>query len=511
MDPSDKKHVSGAMAGVHDVTRFGAIADGRTPCTEALQRALDACGNGGGGTVFVPPGVYATGALQLRSRTHLHLAPGATLLASQRPEDFPPIRGRDEGIERNVHSSLLTGIDLEDVSITGPGLLDGQGESWWRADEVTRKLRVDRKMPREAEHPEDAPLRWPRPRVINLIRCRNVVIDGLTIKDGPCWNVHLVYCDGVIVERLTTYQKRDARGTDGVVVDSSKRVRIAHCALGSGSDCVAIKSGYNEDGRRVGIPSEDILISHCHMYHTTASGVAIGSETTGGVRNVVVSDCVIEDGLSGIFVRAPRGRGGLVENLRFTNIVMDRIVEQGIKITHFFDSIRMEGRFGFKPTFARSNVETARSRRAPIDEGTPTFRQFEFSGIRIKQARDVAVVEGLPERYIRGVTFDGFSVSKAKTGFSCALVAEVTISNCTMGTLETPAVDAREAERLEIYRLKVARPQPAVPAVWLETVTGAFIHGCDVVDAGPGFAWMRQDQSSGVTLAANHAPVERKL
>jgi hypothetical protein len=228
------------------------------------------------------------------------------------------------------------------------------------------------------------------------------------------------------------------------------------------------------------------------------------------VRNVVVSDCVIEDGLSGIFVRAPRGRGGLVENLRFSNIVMDRIEEQGIKITHFFDSIRMEGRFGFKPTFARSNVETARSRKAPIDEGTPTFRQFEFSGIRIKQARDVAVVEGLPERYIRGLTFDGFSVGKAKTGFSCALVGEVTISDCTMGTLETPAVDAREAERVEIYRLKVARPQPAVPAVWLETVTGAFIHGCDVADAGPGFAWMRQDQSQAVTLAANHAPVERK-
>jgi polygalacturonase len=503
MDPSarnGKQLGVPAVPGVYDVTAFGAVGDGRTVCTEALQRALDTCGNGGGGMVLVPAGVFSTGALHLRSRTHLHLAPGAVLRATQKPEDFPPVRGRDEGIERNIHSSLLTGIDLEDISITGQGMLDGQGEPWWQADDITRKLRVDRKMPREAEHPEDAPLRWPRPRVINLIRCRNVVVDGLTIKDGPCWNVHLVYCDGVVVERLTTFQTRDARGTDGVVVDSSKRVRVGYCTFNSGSDCVAIKSGYNEDGRRVGIPSEDILISHCHMPHTLASGVAIGSETTGGVRNVLVTDCVIGEANSGIFLRAPRGRGGVVENVRFNNIIIDHAAEQGIKISHFFDSVRMEGRFGFKATYARTNVETARSRRAPVDEGTPTFRDFSFSGVRIKQARDVVVVEGLPERFIRGLTFDGFSVGKAKTGFTCALVGETTISDCTIGQLETPAVDAREVERLEIYRLKVAQPQVGVPAVWLESVAGA----------GPGFAWVRHDQSQGIVLAANHTPVERK-
>jgi hypothetical protein len=217
----------------------------------------------------------------------------------------------------------------------------------------------------------------------------------------------------------------------------------------------------------------------------------------------------MQDCLSGIFIRAPRGRGGVVENVRVSNVIMDGIEEQALKVTHFFDSIRMEGRFGFKPTFARSNVETARSRRAPVDEGTPTFRQLELSGIRIGRARDVAVIEGLPERFIRGVTLEGFTVGKAKTGISCSLVGDISISNCSIGALETPAVDAREVERLEIHRLRCPRPPPAVPAVFLENVAGAFIHGCDVADPAPGHAWLKHELSRGVTVAANKGSDER--
>jgi polygalacturonase len=163
------------------------------------------------------------------------------------------------------------------------------------------------------------------------------------IEDRPSINVHLVYCDDVPVEGIRTVQRRAARSTEGVVVDSSKRVRIIACSLSGGADCVSIKSGYNEDGRRVGLPSEDILVSGCHLFHTGGSGVAIGSEASGGVRNVVVEGCVIQDCMTGVHYRSPRGRGGVVENIRVSNVVIDRAVKAGIKISNFWDSVRMDG------------------------------------------------------------------------------------------------------------------------------------------------------------------------
>jgi hypothetical protein len=497
---------SSDLPGVYEVTRFGAVGDGRTSSTEALQKAIDACGAAGGGTVYVPPGQYLSGALFLRSHVHLYLSPGATLVASTRPEDFPPIKGRDEGLERNVHASLLTGIDLTNVSITGHGRIDGQGEPWWHADDVTRKMRVEAKLPREAEHPAGAPLKWPRPRTINLIRCHDVLVEGITIKDSPCWNIHLVYCEDVVIERFTAFQQHDARGTDCVVVDSTKRVRVANCSFSSGGDCVAIKSGYNEDGRRVGIPSEDVLVTDCHMYHTAASGVAIGSEAAAGVRNVMVSNCVIHECLSGVYIRSPRGRGGVVEKVRVTNLVIDHADEQAIKLSHFFDSVKLEGRYGYKNGPGRSNLETARSRKAPVDIGTPTFRDFAFSGLTLGKVREMALVEGLPERFIRGIVFENITASHAAGGLSCTMTAEVSISNITVNTLEAPAVDARDVERLEIHRVRCGRPTSAVPFVWLENVAGGFVYGCDVGEAGPAFEWLHQEQTRDVAIAANKVP-----
>ena len=492
---------------IADVTRFGATGDGTTLCTSHLQRAIDSCGEGGGGLVLVPPGRYLTGSLSLRSRVHLHLMAGATLLGSTRPEDYPPVKGRDEGIERTVHAALLMGQDLIDVAITGSGTVDHQGEGWWKADQATRKLRVDALLPREAENPAGAPLRWPRPRVINLIRCKRVDIDGLTLIDGACWNVHLVYCEDVVVQGLTIFQHRDARGTDGIVVDSSRHVRIANCSIRSGSDCIALKSGYNEDGRRVGLPTEDVVITNCHMPHTAASGVAIGSETTGGIRDVVVSNCVMHDCLSGMHVRSPRGRGGVVERVRVSNLVIDSVTEMAIKLSHFFDSVRMEGKYGLYPHAGRrNNLETARSRRAPVDEGTPCFRDFEFQGLTLGRMRDVALLEGLPERFIRGISFQDISARQARAGIYCSMVAEISIGNFTVGTLETPAVDARDVERLEIHRLRCATPAAAAPAIWLENVADAFIHGCYIGEGGPGFAWLRQQQSRAVTVTDNRVP-----
>jgi hypothetical protein len=493
-----------AGSDLFDVSRFGAARDGRTLTTVPLQQAIDACAAEGGGTVVIPPGRYLTGALFLRSHVHLVFSSGAVLLASDRPEHFPPIKGRDEGIERTIYGSLLTGTDLENVSIGGDGLLDGQGIPWWAAFEKTVEMRVAAHLPREAENPPEAPLKWPRPRMVNFVRCRGVTIEDVTIKDSPFYAVHLVYCQEVAIDRVTTVQSINAHNT-AVCVDSTRKVRISNCTFKHGGDAVGIKAGYNEEGRRVNIPSEDILISNCEMLHNGDSAVAIGSETAAGIRNVVVSNCLGNECTNGVYIRSPRGRGGVVENIRVSNLVLDNIHAVGLRISNFWDSVRMGV---IKGGSFRRDLEISRSRKVPIDEGTPTFRDFVFSGVTMGKVGDAILVEGLPERFVRGLSFQDIIVAEASGGVSLALVGEVAIDNLALGAVASTAIDAREVERLEIHRLRLPHPAPDAPAVWLENVTSAFIHGCQVGAGTPGNQWLRQEQSRDLTITGNVVPAE---
>jgi hypothetical protein len=488
-----------------DITRHGAVGDGKTLCTEAIQRTIDACARAGGGVVVVPPGRFLTGTINLRSHIIFQFLAGATLLASQRFEDFPAMPGRHEGIERTVHGSLLVGVDLTGVSVVGPGVLDGQGQAWWEAAEVTLKMRADQKLPREAESPPGAPLKWPRPRMMNFIRCRSVQVDGLTLKDSPSWNVHFVYCDDVVVSGVTLVGK-DARGTDGIVVDSTRQVRISGCSLGPGADCVSIKSGYNEEGRRINRPSEDVLVTQCDMFYSYSSGVAIGSETAGGIRDVVISDCVMRNCRTGVSVRSPRGRGGAVERIRVTNVSMDQLSEMAVKISNYYDSVRMEGRVGWKVQLGRRNLEIARSRTVAVDAGTPLFRDLSFSGLSLGRVPAVALVEGLPERFISGVRLEGISALRSTSGVACTMASDLVVGDLSLGALEGPALDARSVLGIEAFRVRCAHPNREIPMIWFENVVGGFVHGCDAGGAADGYEWFHQEASRGVTVAANRAP-----
>jgi hypothetical protein len=498
--------------GVFDVLRFGAASDGKALCTTALQGAIDACAAGGGGLVVVPPGRYLSGALFLRNNVHLHLSQGATLVGSPHFDDYPPIRNRWEGVERQTHASLLTGIDLQNVTISGEGIIDGQGMAWWDASSKTREIRVARKLPREAEHPPDAPLRWPCPRLINLIRCQRVLLDGLKLMDSPSVSVHLLYCQDVMVRgvRVGIFQ---ALGVDGIIIDSSQRIRVMQCLLECG-DCVAVKSGYNEDGRRVGIPSEDILVSNCNMMAGSGSGLAIGSETAGGVRNVSFTNSTVTRSRHGVSIRSPRGRGGGVERVRVSNVLFDDLIERAVRITNYYDSIQGEGMWAKPkdPAYSKErsyypvtpgSPETDRTLRFPVDEGTPFFRDFEFSGLSVGTAEGVAYLEGLPERFITGVRLRDVVAPQVKSGVFCARINGLSIDHLVLGKPERPAVDAHQVQDLELHRLRCAEAPAKSPLVRLDGVLGALVHGCDVPVTGPRFVELQGPDNRNVTVDSN--------
>jgi hypothetical protein len=498
----------GGVPQVYDIRRFGAVGDGTTLNTRAIQQALDTCAARGGGVVLIAPGIYRSGALFLRSRVHLNVLSGATLLGSDDFDHYPPVMSRSEGIERQTYASLLTGEGLEGVVVSGGGVLDGHGPAWWRAHETTRAMRDRLKLRREQDNPAGSPLRWPRPRVLNLIRCQGVSIAGITVREGPYWNAHLVYCDDVDIDGVTMTGLQ-AANIDGIIIDSCRRVRIANCAIASGSDPIALKSGYNEDGRRVARPCEDVAITNCNLSFSVGAGVSLGSETAGGIRNVTISNCTITRSRYGIHIRSPRGRGGVVERLRVHNVVFDEIGDTALMITHFYDSVRQDSMFGHSPR-PTGNPETDRTIAVPVGAGTPTFRDLAFNGITVGVAPTLAVIEGLPEQYIRGVTIRDLRAIQVKAGIFCMKASEVSIDGAKIDGLEGPAVAARQVENLQVHRLVCPRPAGGGPCVQLEEVRSAFVHGCQVGATSEGFVRVQGDHSHDVTVS-EHNVVQRGL
>ena len=258
-------------------------------CTAGIQAAINACAAAGGGKVFVPPGKYLTGPIFLKSNLEFEVLAGATLLGSTNFADYPTIPGWWEGLERTVYASMITGIDLENVAITGQGTLDGQGAVWLDAWDKTEQLRKKLGLiGREPENPPGSPLPWPRPRVINLYRSHKVLIRGLAFHDSPSWTVHPVLCEDVYIEGLTIVNPPHSWNTDGIDPESCRNVRISGCYISTGDDCIMLKSGYKQIPEKPFLPTENIAVTNC-TFNAGGCGVGIGSETAGGVRKVAIS------------------------------------------------------------------------------------------------------------------------------------------------------------------------------------------------------------------------------
>ena len=359
------------------ITDFGASPEGAS-CTDAFAAAFAAAADAGGGVVRVPAGRFVTGTVRLQSGVVLHLDPGAVVLGSEDPADYPLQTTRWEGGEVRSHAGLIHGEDLEAVAITGHGTIDGRGAGWWR------RLR-------------DGTLEHARPRLVNLYRCRGVRVEGVTLINSPAWTFNPVDCEDVVVDRVTVRNPADSPNTDGLNPESCRNVRITGCLVDVGDDCITIKAGVRGGvgGGGPG-PCENIIVSHCTLLNGHG-GVVIGSEMSGSVRGVVISNCVFEGTDRGIRIKTRRGRGGVVEDVRVSNLIMRRV---WVAMT-----INMYYRCGLSADEAAYVNDRGPQ---PVDGRTPTVRNIHLSQVTARGIAGQAGVFllGLPESPITGVTLD---------------------------------------------------------------------------------------------------------
>ncbi|MHC4508353.1 MAG: glycoside hydrolase family 28 protein [Planctomycetota bacterium] len=464
-----------ATTSCFDVTDYDAVGDGKTLCTRAIQKAIDACHAAGGGMVYLPAGRYLSGALFLKSHVTLHISEGATLLASTGFDDFPPFkpdwRIRTDDTQR---SSLITGVDLENIAVTGRGTLNGQGKPWWDA------LREDKN--RKEGQPKI--LTYGRPRVINLYRCRDILIEGVTIVDSPSWTVHPVGCENLVVNGISIINPESGPNTDGVNPESCRNVRIANCFIDTGDDCITLKSGKDEEGRLKARPTENVTITNCVMYKGHGA-VVIGSEMSGGVRNVTASNIVCVGTDRAVRIKSTRGRGGVVENIRFANFVVENVREP-IYITSFYTKTEPE----------------------PVSERTPIFRDIAISHFTIKNSPCTAKILGLPEMPIQRLRITDLTAS-TRAGFTCDSVTSLVLRDVHVDADRGPAFEIKNCKDVELRAVKSTNPQADEPVVRLENVQDAFIRGCRAYPGTGSFLELEGKMTRGITLIGNELSAAR--
>lgn len=366
---------------VFNILDFGAVADGRTVNTEAIQAAIDACGKDD--TVLIPAGHFRSGALFLKSHMTLEIAEGACLRGSDETADFPVMTYRYEGVERLCYASLLNteGAPHEDISIIGKGTIHPNGEALY-----------------EKELSEKAGMRG---CAVCIRNTDGLVIRDVTIREAPFWCLHPIYCNNILIDGVSIYTKYNEKGElldmingDGIDLDSCSHARIVNCRLESEDDCIAIKSGMNVAGRRVGIPSTDIVIENCTFH--SGFGVAMGSEMSGGISDVVVRNCTFTDTFSIATLKAIRGRGASVRNVRYENCTMDNQNTDVKACKWFRGALYLDGFYSHE-TFDPEAEE-------PVDESTPIIENITFENITLSTVEGHAVyLCGLPERHFQNI------------------------------------------------------------------------------------------------------------
>jgi polygalacturonase len=407
-----------------DITKFGAVRDG-ADCTEAIRRSIEACSGAGGGRVVVPAGRFVTGAVHLRSNVNLHLSREATLAFSRDPRHYlPAVLTRFEGTELMNYSPFIYAFDQTNVAITGEGTLDGQAnnEYWWpwkgSAEYGWKKGAPNYNASRQrllemGERNVPVAQRvfgegdYFRPQFIQPYRCRNVLIEGVRIVNSPMWELHPVLCHNVTIRGVTIVSH--GPNNDGCDPESCRDVLIDHCVFDTGDDCIAIKSGRNGDGRRLNVPSENIIVRGCEM-RDGHGGVTVGSEISGGCWNVFAYDCHMDSPRLDRALRLKNNamRGGVLHDIYMRNVTVGQVSDSVLSIDFYYE----EGDKGpFTPVARDIEVRNVTSRKSPYGVYLRGFANAPIENVRVLDCHFENVAKGNVIENVRGLDFTGTTIN----------------------------------------------------------------------------------------------------
>jgi exo-poly-alpha-galacturonosidase len=375
------------------ITAFGAVGDGKTLNTKAIQGAIDRCSTNGGGVLVVPQGTFITGSIFLKQGVNLCVEKGGVLKGSQNTNDYPWIDTRIAGLEMKWPAALVNADGVTNLQLTGEGTIDGSGERWWIEYWDAR---------RRETNDIDPHFKVGRPRLVHIIRSGNVLVRDLLLKDSAFWNLQLTYCDGVEVRNLTIrapHAPVKAASSDGIDIDSTRNVLITGCDIECDDDAICLKAGRDADGLRVNRPTENVAIRDCHAGHA-AGLVVFGSETAGGIRNVKIYNCRADNGCAEVVrFKTRMGRGGVVEDVLYENIEAD-----GARQVFSFN---MDA---FSTTWLPEEFRTP----VPPETGTPTFRNITVRNLKARNCASAGRLVGLPESPLRDITLENVDIQAEK-------------------------------------------------------------------------------------------------
>jgi len=389
----------------HTIVSFGGVGDGVYDNSNAFQAALNTIKEAGGGILRVSEGTWRTGPFEIFSHTTLLLDEGAVIALIPEPTRYPPVWTRWEGLECYAMHPCVFASGQEDVVIRGKGVIDGNGQYWW--DAVREKKSGDQKRPQTPEELALAALnpgyesqpsggggrsiQFLRPPLVQFYSCSKIRLEGITLRNSPFWTIHPVYCTGVVFSALAVVNPPDAPNTDGIDIDSCEDVLIENCHVTVGDDGIALKSGSGEDGIRTGKPCCRVTVRDCTI-ENGHGGIVIGSETAGGVCEVLAENCLFRGTDRGIRIKTRRGRGGTIQNLEFRKLTMENNLCP-LAINMFY-------RCGAEHSDIYFSTEAL-----PVDATTPAIRNVRISDIKATGCRASAgFITGLPESPVENIS-----------------------------------------------------------------------------------------------------------
>ena len=467
------------------ITDYGAVPGGQVLNTQAFSDAIDAVTEQGGGKVIIPAGIWLTGPVILKSNLELHAESGALIIFSKNKDLYPLVETSFEGLNTWRCISPIYGKNLENIAFTGSGVWDGSGDAWryvkrfkltsnqwrelvasggvvneagteWYPSEQYLKAAQNANMnvPVKLETKQDyqAIRDFLRPVMVSIKNSKRVLLDGPTFQNSPAWCIHPLIVEDLIVRNITVRNPWYSQNGDGIDIESCKNVIVTNCNFDVGDDAICIKSGKNEQGRARGIPSENIVITNNIVYHGHG-GVTVGSEMSGGVRNVHVSECTFMGTDVGLRFKSNRGRGGVVEDIYISDIRMTDIPTNAISFNLYYGGLSVSEMLeeGGLKAFAEPE---------PVTVETPQFKDIHIKNITVKGAMQAVVLQGLPEMNLENVTLSNMLL-EADNGILISDATSVQINNVDLRTKEGNAVNIINSSEIDMDQLRYEYRSPA--------------------------------------------------